>query len=74
MSSLILTKEEIIDLTGYKSPNAQLDVLRKMGFFRARQNQVTRQITLERLHFEAVCSGQMHSSKIKKEFVINRPA
>jgi hypothetical protein len=66
---IILSESEIQTLTGYKKPKFQLEELKRMGFFRARQNRRTGHIILERVHYEAVSSGITLSQKPKKEFI-----
>lgn len=55
--SLILSADEIKELTGYVRPHAQLMALRAQGFHRARLN-AAGFVVLERAHYQAVCSGQ----------------
>lgn len=54
---LILSADEIRELTGYRQPHAQLESLRKQGFHRARRNALG-DVVLERAHYQAVCAGQ----------------
>lgn len=54
--SLLLSTEEIIALTGYKQPAAQLTELKAQGFHRARRN-AAGHVVLERAHYDAVCAG-----------------
>lgn len=56
MSTITLTTEEIEALTQYKAPTAQLNELRRQGFYRARMGR--RGVVLERGHYEAVVSGR----------------
>lgn len=57
--SVALTEQEIITLTGgYKRQVDQLRELHKLGFYRARLGKVTRQVILERAHYDAVAAGQ----------------
>ena len=53
--SLILSFEELVHLTGYRQPAAQLNNLKAQGFHRARRNALG-SVVLERAHYEAVCS------------------
>lgn len=53
---LILTPDEIRELTGYTQPAKQLAELHRRGFVRAYRNRLG-QVTLERAHFEAVEAG-----------------
>lgn len=57
MSSVILSTDELIALTGYRSPGKQVAELQRQGFFRARRSIVSGAVILERAHFEAVCAG-----------------
>lgn len=52
LEDLILSEAELYILTGYKMPRFQLEELKRMGFFRARQNTRTGHIILERIHFK----------------------
>lgn len=52
---LILSEAELLELTGYKQPAAQLAELQRRGFHRAYRNRLGR-VTLERAHYEAVCA------------------
>ncbi len=54
--SLLLTQDELFELTGYKQPTAQVEELKRQGFYRARRNPAGT-VVLERAHYEAVCSG-----------------
>lgn len=62
--SLIFTREEIEELTGYTQPAAQLRELHKRGFVRAYRNRLG-QVTLERAHYDAVARGQQVAPKPK---------
>lgn len=55
--SLILSPEEIQQLTGYAQPAKQLAELRRQGFYRARRN-VLGAVVLERGHYDAVVAGR----------------
>lgn len=65
MPSLALTKEELQEITGYKSPTKQLNVLHRRGFMRAYISRLG--VVLERAHYDAVCRGQVGTpvSKVK---------
>lgn len=54
--TLTLTAEELVELTGYKQPCAQLAELQRQGFWRARRNAIGA-VVLERDHYTAVCTG-----------------
>lgn len=56
--SVMLSQDEIRDLTGYVQPHAQLMELRRQGFHRARRNALG-VVILERAHFDAVCAGAL---------------
>lgn len=56
-TTLVLQSEELLQLTGYRAPTKQLEVLHKRGFSRAFIGR--RGVVLERAHFEAVCRGQI---------------
>lgn len=57
MSTLLLSADEIVQLTGYKQPGAQLAELKAQGFHRARRN-AAGHVVLERAHYDSVCAGQ----------------
>ncbi len=59
---LILTPEEIRELTGYTQPAKQLAELHRRGFVRAYRNRLG-QVTLERAHYDAVARGQQAAPK-----------
>ena len=54
--SLIFSKDDLVDLTGYKVPALQLEVLHRRGFYRACMGR--RGVVLERSHYEAVTQGK----------------
>lgn len=55
---LTLSADELLALTGYKQPAAQLTELHRQGYWRARRAAITRRVILERAHYEAVARGQ----------------
>lgn len=57
LAGLVLTADELHQLTGYRQPTAQLAELKRQGFWRARRS-VTGGVILERSHYEAVCRGE----------------
>lgn len=57
MGTATLTERELIEITGYTSPNQQLDVLHKRGFIRAFRSRKGN-VILERPHYQAVCRGE----------------
>lgn len=61
---IILTQDELIELTGYKMAARQLVELHLAGFHRARIGPAGR-IILERAHYQAVCAGQIQREKPK---------
>jgi hypothetical protein len=60
-SHLLLSQDEITDVTGYRKPALQVRELHSRGFVRARVNVLNR-VVLERAHFEAVCSSAAGNS------------
>lgn len=54
--SIVLSDEEIEQVTGYKWASRQLKELLRQGFFRARMSPAGR-VLVERAHFEAVSAG-----------------
>lgn len=57
MGSAILSEMELEEITGYTSPNQQLNVLHQRGFVRAFRSRKGN-VILERPHFQAVCCGE----------------
>jgi len=57
MTDLVLLPDELVALTGYRRPCDQLPELHRQGFYRARLSATTRQVILERAHYEAVARG-----------------
>lgn len=56
MGSAILSDKELEEITGYTSPNQQLNVLHQRGFVRAFRSRHGN-VILEQPHFQAVCRG-----------------
>lgn len=55
---LTLSQAEIQRVSGgYKRAGDQLRELHRQGFYRARIGKVTREVILERAHYDAVCAG-----------------
>lgn len=54
---MLLTKDELQALTGYKRPAEQVAELRRQGFYRARTSPTTGAVILERAHYDAICAG-----------------
>lgn len=54
---LILSDDQLRELTGYRQPACQLRELHRQGFHRARRNPAGH-VVLERAHYEAVCAGR----------------
>ncbi|MCH8178170.1 MAG: DUF4224 domain-containing protein [Proteobacteria bacterium] len=61
MSNLILSKEELVQLTHYEQPSKQLAELHRRGFVRAYIGR--HGLVLERAHYEAVCRGETERKK-----------
>lgn len=65
-ATVLLSAEEISEVTGYRKPALQVRELHSRGFVRARVNVLNR-VVLERAHFEAVCSttssGTSHAQR-----------
>ena len=55
--SIILSPEELAQVTGYKRPSGQMTELHRQGFYRARRSPTTGGVILEREHYVAVCGG-----------------
>lgn len=55
--TITLSEAEIVGITGYTQPKAQVEELRRQGFFRARKSPATGKVILEREHFNSVCRG-----------------
>lgn len=54
---LTVPTDELVEITGYRQPAAQLRNLLARGFWRACRAPMTGAVILERAHYEAVCSG-----------------
>lgn len=57
MSDLTLSDAELLEVTGYRQPAAQLRALHERGFWLARRAPITGRVILDRAHYEAVCHG-----------------
>ena len=55
--SITLTAIELQRITGYRRAGAQLAELHRLGFTRARRSKVKGTVILERVHYDAVCTG-----------------
>jgi len=55
--SLLLTDDELKELTGYVRAADQLRELQAQGFYRARRNRLG-DVVLERAHYDAVCAAR----------------
>lgn len=55
---LLLTPDELLALTGYKQPAAQLAELQRQGYWRARRAPITGRVILERAHCDALADLQ----------------
>lgn len=53
--SLKLTEAELVEITGYKAPTFQLEVLHRRGFYRACIGR--NGVVLTRAHYEAIEGG-----------------
>lgn len=58
MSGIILSPQELEELTGYQQCTKQLRVLHARGFLRAYINRKG-DVVLERIHYEAVSRGEV---------------
>lgn len=67
--SIILTADELADVTGYRTPKRQLAEMHRQGFYRARISATTGNVILERAHYDAVCAG----AKPAKEPIVRNP-
>jgi hypothetical protein len=56
MNDLTLSETEIVQLTGYRIPTRQLEVLRNRGFYRAVIGRSG--VLLTRAHFDAIERGK----------------
>lgn len=54
----LLPADQIQRMTGYKRQADQLRELHRQGFYRARLSKVTREVILERPHYDSVCKGE----------------
>ncbi|MFG6457887.1 DUF4224 domain-containing protein [Roseateles sp. BYS96W] len=55
-TDLMLSTDELREITGYIKPARQVEELRRQGFWRARRN-AAGAVVLERRHYDAVCAG-----------------
>ena len=62
--SMILTPEELFEITRYRRPGDQLAELHRRGFHRAVRHR-NGDVLLERAHYEAVCRGAVESPRPK---------
>jgi hypothetical protein len=62
---ILLTRDELVRVTGYRQPARQVAELRRQGYYRARRAPVTGEVILERAHYEAVCAG-LEAAKNKR--------
>lgn len=62
MSDIVLSREELESLTGYKLATKQLNYLHEHGFGRARIDRHGK-VILERAHFDAVSRGELHTQR-----------
>jgi hypothetical protein len=69
---LILSAEEIEELTGYKRPCDQVAELHRQGFCRARRDRLGR-LVLERAHYLAVCAMEQQSERPRVKRQAQRP-
>lgn len=67
---LMLNKEELYKLTGYKRPSDQITELHRRGFYRATLSKNETTVFLERAHFQAVCIG----TKVSNDPKVRMPA
>jgi hypothetical protein len=72
-TDLLLSPAELVALTGYKLPSAQLATLQAQGFHRARRNPAG-QVVLERAHYEAVCRSESQAPRPRVKPPSLRPA
>lgn len=73
VTDLLLSPAELVALTGYKLPSAQLATLQAQGFHRARRNPAGH-VVLERAHYEAVCRGESQAPRPRVKPPSLRPA
>lgn len=59
---ILLSPNEVAQITGYRRHAQQLEELHRQGFWRARRAPVTGRVILERAHYEAVCAGMTGSN------------
>jgi hypothetical protein len=61
--SILLSPQELAELTGYKQASKQLAELHRRGFHRAYNGR--HGLVLERAHYEAVCQGVIERERPK---------
>ncbi len=60
--SIILTKDELCAITGYRRPADQLAELHRQGYWRARRSPLG-SVICERAHYQAVNAGAAPASE-----------
>lgn len=75
MTALTLTPDELLELTGYRRPSAQLSELLRRGFHRARISRISGRVILERAHYDSVCAGQVapHAPRLRPSLRVVSP-
>lgn len=63
-TSVVLTHDELVDITGYEQPARILATLHARGFHRAWRNRLG-EVVLERAHYDAVCAGATQAARPK---------
>ncbi len=66
----ILDDRELFEITGYKLPCKQLQMLKNRGFTRAYRDR-NGSIVLERQHYEAVCRGDFDRQQSNQTSGVN---
>jgi hypothetical protein len=61
--NILLTEDELEQLTGYRQHAAQLRELHRQGFWRARRRDIDGRVVLERAHYEAICEAPSKAAK-----------
>jgi len=56
IDAITMSQDELLAITGYRTPTKQLNILHARGFVRAYVGR--HGVVLERAHYDAVCRGE----------------
>lgn len=64
--SLLLSREQLREITGFTQPERVLAELHEQGFYRARRSKADGSVILERTHYDAVTAGNLKAANAPK--------